>query len=1095
VSTDLFRRYGSLLKEDGTNQLQRTLPALEEGYIRPDERSLPQLVEYAREVAEEVRYYNGSGQTVGDWRALLEPLLADAQTGTAPSLAELESTIDARDDWPPHVALFLVFLRLFEHLQDDLNELPRRHLRHYYERMLSLTPRQAVADDVHVVFELARNVAPTLLAAGTALDAGKDGQKRALVYQTRSETVVSAAQVAEVRRLVSEADHRGRRRFFVADAIGEDEAHSWPTFGSRQLARAPAARSMPEAAVGFAIASPVLLMGEGERSLRVAATLRSEGGGPPPLAIGPALRAELTGAEGWLAPDSLEARLVDNGADPMTLEMELALGEAAPAVVRFDPALHGEPAVSQWPVLRVLVRGESGVYDDLDGLAFESVDLTVTVTGLKDLVVQNEHAVLSPDAPMPLFGPRPGIGARFYVGSAEVFSKRLASLSLDLEWQDAPDDFGQHYASYFESPVGLADNSFLVGLDILYDRSWDHRVVSNESLFGSEENHGRTIDTPGADPIGQAIGPADYRAQPGLEVSRYDQGTKYGFIRLTLTGPSFTAADTGAVPFEAFGHKAFAHRYATLAVALSRFDPATDPPPEPQLPNEPYTPTLAGLTLGYTAEATADPTVRDSVDELYVIAPWGHIRSDEDHPARLVPELDGEAALFLGIAALAPPANLSLLFQIDGGTATAEDILEPGDTEWSYLAGKDWRRLAPGAVLADSTFGFQRAGLVVLSVGRDATTDHTAMPADRVWLRGLIRRPPESAARTREVRAQAALATFTPATGELAEYESHLTASLLPETIKRLDPTQAAIKKVVQPYASFGGRPVEADADFFRRSSERLRHRHRAVTTWDFERLVLEAFPEVFKIKCLPHSDSDGNPRAGEAALVIVPDLRSPENTDPEATVDRAALLEPRAGAVLMARIEDLVAAGLTTPFAAVNVIHPVYERLLVEARVAFQAGRDAGFYTALLDEELQRFLSPWAFEEGEDIIFGARVYRSEVLAFIEGREYVDYVTDFHLYHSYAGPRRDGIGEMTLGLDFVVTPVPRPAISEMAVGDSFVVGRGVEVAEASRPHAILVSQTEHRITPIEAGEDLCVGVDTLGIGYMTIGLDFEVHLD
>src|SRR6185436_1015793 len=120
--------------------------------------------------------------------------------------------------------------------------------------------------------------------------------------------------------------------------------------------------------------------------------------------------------------------------------------------------------------------------------------------------------------------------------------------------------------------------------------------------------------------------------------------------------------------------------------------------------------------------------------------------------------------------------------------------------------------------------------------------------------------------------------------------------------------------------------------------------------------------------------------------------------------------LQPRAGAVLMGAIKDYVHSGITTPFATVHVVHPVYERLLIDARVAFRAGLDPGFHAARLDRELQRFLSPWAFEEGEDIVFGARIYRSEVLAFIEGRDYVDFVTDFNLYHSFEGPPRGGIG-------------------------------------------------------------------------------------
>jgi len=137
--------------------------------------------------------------------------------------------------------------------------------------------------------------------------------------------------------------------------------------------------------------------------------------------------------------------------------------------------------------------------------------------------------------------------------------------------------------------------------------------------------------------------------------------------------------------------------------------------------------------------------------------------------------------------------------------------------------------------------------------------------------------------------------------------------------------------------------------------------------------------------------------------------------------------------------------------------------------------------------------LSPWAYEDGEDILFGARIYRSDILAFVEGRNYVDHVTGLKLYHSFDGPSRDGIGTMRIGVDFFVRAKPRPAIAEMVIADDFVVGRGVEVAETVQPQAILVSHAQHLITPVAAGSEVCPGVTRLGIGYMTVGLDFIVQ--
>ena len=1094
---DLFRSYGNLLKLDGTNQLQRTLPALEKGYIVPDERSLSDLIEYARQVAAEIRFYNLSGQATGDWRPLLEPLV-DVATGRTRSTDELETALNTRRDWPPHVALFLVFLKLLRHLQDDLNELPTRHLRHYYETELNLLRRHAVADDVHVIFELARNAIPTKLSVDTVLDAGKDSKGRSLSYATQSELVVSSAKVSDIRRLIAETDRRGQRRFFIADTISEDEASSWYTFGRKQLDLDISQRFMQEAELGFAIASPMLSMAEGERTLKITAYLSTtKSDFPTARRISNALNVALTGAEGWLTPNNFNAEFVDYGpANPMTLEITLTLNEAEPAIVAFDSTLHGKGPASDWPVVCCVLKGESGQYDMLEGLVVASAELSVTVKGVKDLRVQNDQGPLTPDQPMPLFGTQPRNGSHFYIGSAEVFSKKLSSLTLNLEWQDLPENLFSHYEAYFDTvDDNLEDNfsnEFLFDADLLYARSWDHSLFIHQTMFGYPDPAQQSI-VAGTIAFNTAFGNRSYQAQPDLDkLGPYDAKSKYGFIRLILDGPSISGTYTPDIPFKAFGHQAFSRRYAKQAIALSRWDGSTGS--EPQLPNEPYTPTLANLSLDYTATATLNPGDKHAHETLFILEPFGYTEVRDDITAGLVPKIEGTASLYIGIEKLQPPANLSLLFQMDSGTATSAAVLQSGETHWSYLSDGLWQSLPPEAVLNDSTYGFQQPGLVVLSVGKEASTKHTTMPTDLVWLRALIQKPPGSASRTLSLHAQAGLARFDPDTGSLTDYEEHLQNRLAADKIQRLKKRNAAIKQVSQPYTSFAGRSAEQDDAFFRRSSERLRHRNRAVTVWDFERLVLEAFPEVFKVKCLPHSNADGTKKAGEAALVILPDLRNTESTNP---------LEPRAGAVLMGRIEDYVGTDLCTPFATINVIHPVYEHILVDARVAFYSGLDAGYYAGVLNEDLRRFLSPWAFEEGRDILFGARIYKSEILAFMEGRNYVDYITDFNLYHSYEGPPRGGIGNMQIGTDFMIRPDPSPAIAGtsigidtgMVIGEDFVVGRGVEVAETTQPHAILVSHDQHRISPVTIGEDHCSGVDQLGIGYMTVGLDFDVQAE
>jgi hypothetical protein len=56
------------------------------------------------------------------------------------------------------------------------------------------------------------------------------------------------------------------------------------------------------------------------------------------------------------------------------------------------------------------------------------------------------------------------------------------------------------------------------------------------------------------------------------------------------------------------------------------------------------------------------------------------------------------------------------------------------------------------------------------------------------------------------------------------------------------------------PFPSFGGRETEDSSQFYKRVSERLRHKERAITIFDYERLVLESFPSIYKVKCVNHA-------------------------------------------------------------------------------------------------------------------------------------------------------------------------------------------------------------------------------------------------
>ena len=322
------------------------------------------------------------------------------------------------------------------------------------------------------------------------------------------------------------------------------------------------------------------------------------------------------------------------------------------------------------------------------------------------------------------------------------------------------------------------------------------------------------------------------------------------------------------------------------------------------------------------------------------------------------------------------------------------------------------------------------------------------MPDGLYWIRAAIARSADSVCDLVEIHANAALATFD----DSGNAPDHLSAPLPPARITETAAPVPEIAAIRQPYTSFGGQMAEQDASFYVRVSERLRHKQRALTPWDYERLVLERFPQLYKVKCV-RADPVANPRQpGRVDLIVIPDIKNRMPFDP---------FEPKAPADLIRDIDSFL-QDKTPAFARLEVKNAYYVAVKVRCGVRFLPGRDQSFYRKRLNDELNRFLSPWAYEEGADLEIGGNVYANSIINFIEQRDYVDYVAQLELFTSADDGR-------------TFTLVPQT--------DDYHVS-------AQRPDGVLVAARDHQFDVISHA-DYRVEVFS-GINYMQIGFDFIV---
>ena len=471
----------------------------------------------------------------------------------------------------------------------------------------------------------------------------------------------------------------------------------------------------------------------------------------------------------------------------------------------------------------------------------------------------------------------------------------------------------------------------------------------------------------------------------------------------------------------------------------------------------PYTPEVKAISLDYTTSVEID--LKDSsnkhLSQIFQLHPFGSLdiqkiyqNNSRENKSYLLPQYEQEGTLYIGIRNLKPPQNLSILFQIIGGSGNGE-LTQPR-VEWSYLSGNSWQKFQEKEILADSTNGLIDAGIVSLSIPEKASIQHDLLPSGLHWIRAIVTENTNAISDTLDIKTQAVKATLVNQGNAVDHFSKPLAAGSIQGFVTR----NPAIKTVQQPYTSFGGKPKENNQTFTMRVSERLRHKQRAITAWDYERLVLEKFPQIYKVKCITSAASKNNPSAATVTVVVIPDI---SNTAPFFP------LEPTAPSYLLKEIEAYL-QKYTSPFVKILVKNPRYERIKYRVGIRFRSGYEQGYYLNQLNQDIKRFLSPWAYEEQADIPFGSSIHSSSVIHFIEKRPYVDYVANLKLIEQV------DIKATSLGKSDISDQVKKP-----------------NLAQVQHPDSILVSAAEHIIDLIGTEYQ-----NFEGIGYMIIDIDFRV---
>ena len=1025
-----------LLWRKGTSQADRSLPGLDPDNLELMGLEVEDWLLFAHNFAQFLPFLPKISSPIiqKNWQLFFKDLIEVQELPEKGSNAyrDLQRSIDAKlksfadsGDLAPQMTLLVAFLKLLGFSKDRLNGITKRHLDFYYRKVLNIPGRAAHSDEAFLVIEGAKS--PTaLLPEGTVFDGGKDENGLSRHYVTNRAFSPNQARLVQLKNRWVDPVGKKIKLSQIANSLDGNgtpipsESRGWWPFGHVQdTVDFPALAS---ATFGFGLAFP---------SLRAAATadryfkfefefkkklsFSGESKDIPDI-----FTCHMSGEEGWMntSPSNHPEMGYTCTVNEDLLSIVIHLDKDHPSLVEQDEKLHGELAGNGFPIiwfdLPCLTSRSYQWIKALGETPVKKVRIKSRYKGIQQAVLESDLGVLNPSKPFQPFGSVAKKGSSFYIRYPEWEYKQPKNISIQGKWSNTPDQSQgnppQHFKHWYFGYRDLAGNylskdnylsQHFIPLSkqtepiklLLWQPTGLKAPLLDNLIKVNEDPQNLIVKGDGYFKASIAAGDGkDWTNYIGEKtLFEYDSGSYSTAISITAKpGKSAIPARSGIkiTLLQSFLHELYPRLYA-LAMASDQ--------PETPIPNEPYTPLLERLELDFDCEAVFDLTSGTEQDfQLFLRDDFGFLeeqKSIKEHIAHVpdkepfllsYPGSGGE--LFLGLEKLQKNQQLSLLFQVLEGSENPAHADFSGENalSWSVLVGNYWKPLSKDRILSNQTENLLQSGIILLDLPEEAFDRQTRMPEGYTWIRLRSTAPYDASSRILGVFTQAIKVKFQDRENELGHLQDGLPAGSIGKMLER----KAGVKAIHQPFNSFGGKAPETDKNYYTRVSERLRHKNRAVSLWDYEHLVLQEFPEVYKVKCLNHTCSQSFLSPGQVMLIIVPDTVNKNVYD---------LFQPTLSGAKLNQIKAFLETKVS-PQIKLTVMNPLYEEIKIKLVVSFKTGLDKAYYSNLIEQDTIHHLSPWTAENRQAIDFSNHFNFSNLIYFFEKLDYVDFIEQLRVF-------------------------------------------------------------------------------------------------
>ncbi len=642
---------------------------------------------------------------------------------------------------------------------------------------------------------------------------------------------------------------------------------------------------------------------------------------------------EISTAEGWTPVGTY---VLERVPDRLAFVIKYDLLEDFPETTPCNADVHGQE--TRYPALKVLLNRNAWLYPLiwLEQFHLAKINIQTRVEGITHLQLYNELGRVDNAVSFSPFGLMNERGAWFAVGNYEMASKNTQTIGLSITWQQLPTDSGG-LATYYSGYNASIDNlSFQLQARYLADYRW--RPIPTRKplyLFMAADSTGH----PKHFPVGRLAEETHLHDVPVAEMLpldvpeqeyRYGTRSKQGFVSFVLDKPEM-----------GFGNRRYRQLFTDSMIKKVAKRKKVD------ALNPPISPLVERMLLAYTAkdEINLSQAISTGKGVLRHIYPFGskqvYPRKDNE-PIAFAYNVPNDFNLMLEIDDVQPHSELQLFIDLVPEQKNV-GLLELPEVVWQWGNGYYWEPLPSGVIRTNTTRNFLVNGLVVLRF-KDIPDERVRDEHGRVWLCVSVVKNPQSVPLLKRIVSNVALVMR-----DLSAMNT-----VLPSGFQLTNCRVPGITAVRQVVPFFGRTERETDSDKLTRVAEHIAHRGKAVTPHDFERLVLQHFPDIAAVCCLAGYDATANEGNGAAKAGVITLVVFPKR--PNERVDKY----PYCVANRLLDIYQFFGPRMPQGVSRIAVINPVYEEIIVRAKITVLPGADEALVHEDIKNQIDGVVAPW---------------------------------------------------------------------------------------------------------------------------------------